>query len=682
MPLCCRLCFSWDSSGGGGTTPIKADIVGSVSSSLPDSFTHNPFSGLNMVTVNLRATTVAAVLTVLADQTTATCPSRFSWENNVLTKAAINSTNNAELFDFGPVEGTPASSKIIGGIPRPRCKTFPGDPLWPSNSVWNLLNLTLGGALIKTVPLAAPCYSDWPQYDAAQCEYVKTNWNRPQLHVEDPTSAMFPLWQGQTCMPLDHPSQIYDNCTLGGYASYSVAVTKVSQIQLALNFARATNIRLVVKNTGHDFADKSMGAGSLSIWTHKLKDIQYIPDYTCNGHSGPALKLGSGVETEEVYQAAEAHNVTVVGGECRTVGMAGGYIAGGGHSPMSSLVGMGADQVLSLDVVLPNGRFVTASQSSYPDLFWALRGGGGSTYGVVTSVTVKAYPQIPVSTLGFVFGTSPNVTADTFWAGVEAYTTYFDTFTAVGAYGYWLIVNIGPGQFFFSMNPLWGGNMTLAQFQPLIQPFLDDLANLGISIDPVWNEYPSLYQAHSGTFPPENVGGADNRAASRLFPKDNFINPTKRNETMAAVRYAVEAGGILIGYNIRAAPNSAVNQTNSVNPAWRETTGFFILAAAWPADASPAVIQAQSNILTNDWMARWRQVSPGAGSYLSEGDINEPNWQQSFYGSHYPRLLQLKKKYDPTGLFYAHTAVGSEDWEVEGQLPGLPTQNGRLCKKP
>lgn len=60
------------------------------------------------------------------------------------------------------------------------------------------------------------------------------------------------------------------------------------------------------------------------------------------------------------------------------MGIAGGYIAGGGHSPMSALVGMGADQVLSLDVVLPSGRYVTANEDSYPDLYWALRGGGGS----------------------------------------------------------------------------------------------------------------------------------------------------------------------------------------------------------------------------------------------------------------------------------------------------------------
>jgi hypothetical protein len=298
----------------------------------------------------------------------------------------------------------------------------------------------------------------------------------------------------------------------------------------------------------------------------------------------------------------------------------------------------------------------------------------------VTSVNIRAYPKIPVTTLGYAYTTGPNVTTETFFASLGVYMSYFDTFTAAGAYGYFLVTAIGPDQYLFSMNPMWGNNMTKPQFTALVSPFLNDLANLGIAITPVITEYPTLYQAFNGTFPPEVVGGADNHAASRLFPKENFL-PAKLPQTLAAVRHAVEGGGILVGYNIRAAPNPSVNQDNSVNPAWRKATGFFILAATWPANATDAQIAQASETLTNDWMARWRAVSPGAGSYMSEGDINEPDFQQSFYGTHYPRLHALKKKYDPTGLFYAPTAVGSEEWEVTGQVEWIPTQNGRLCRK-
>lgn len=122
-----------------------------------------------------------------------------------------------------------------------------------------------------------------------------------------------------TCLPptLRNGSK---KCTLGGFASYSIEVKNVAQIQAGLNFARNQNIRLVVRNTGHDFADKSIGAGALSLWTHKLNDIEFYPNYKYGSYSGPAFKLGAGVETADVYLEAEQNGVTVVGGECRVSG--------------------------------------------------------------------------------------------------------------------------------------------------------------------------------------------------------------------------------------------------------------------------------------------------------------------------------------------------------------------------
>jgi FAD/FMN-containing dehydrogenase len=172
-------------------------------------------------------------------------------------------------------------------------------------------------------------------------------------------------------------------------------VSNVAQIQLSVNLARSLNIRLVVKNTGHDFNGKSAGAGALSIWTHYLKGIQFIPAYKdkSGSYTGPAFKAGSGVVAKELYAAVKAKGLTVVGGEGQTVGVLGGFIQGGGHSPLSSIYGIAADSVLAMEVVTPDGRFVTASADTNPDLFWALRGGGGLTFGVVTS-GMSAFPSL------------------------------------------------------------------------------------------------------------------------------------------------------------------------------------------------------------------------------------------------------------------------------------------------
>ena len=74
-----------------------------------------------------------------------------------------------------------------------------------------------------------------------------------------------------------------------------------------------------------------------------------------------------------------------------SVGAAGGYLQGGGHSPMSPMFGLTVDNVLEIDVVLANGTLLTTNACTNPDLFWALRGGGGGTFGVVTRAVYKAH---------------------------------------------------------------------------------------------------------------------------------------------------------------------------------------------------------------------------------------------------------------------------------------------------
>jgi hypothetical protein len=91
------------------------------------------------------------------------------------------------------------------------------------------------------------------------------------------------------------------------------------------------------------------------------------------------------------------------------------------------------------------------------------------------------------------------------------------------------------------------------------------------------------------------------------------------------------------------------------------------------------VMQARYNF-TQGPLQSFRDISPGAGSYGNEGDRLEPNFQWSYFGSFYPRLLELKKQYDPFILLYAVTAVGSESFEVRS-VEGVASEIGRLCSK-
>ena len=603
----------------------------------------------------------------------------------MLTNLTDLQLSSIDLFSFDGGNGTASDASIASRsyCASGSCKAYPGDARYPSEIIWDVFGLLVGRhALIKTVPIAAPCYTNWGVEDAERCSFVRNNWaNDSYMHSDDPTSVMWPLYEGLTCMPTDTPSA---NCTLGGFPSYAVAVTNVAQIQLAVNFARNANLRLVVKNTGHDFNGKSAGAGALSIWTHKLKQVKFYPTLTQDKYTGMAFKIGTGIQAYELYAAADANNVTVVGGEGRSVGVMGGYILGGGHSPLSSLYGTASDQVLSMEVVLPNGQFVTASNSSNPDLFWALRGGGGSTFGVITSVTVKARPRINVSVATFSISTGASVTADLFWQGMSVYFKYLPVFSDAGTYSYFNIFNLGSDSYSFGMAPFFAPTLSEAQLKALLAPFLAEIDALGIPvIGLTYYAYDNYYDAWWTHFPLETIGSTNIKTASRLFPRANFEpatgNATLLNQTVAAIRSTAEQGATVLAFNIAANPSSGYPDS-AVNPAWRKTVLHAIQAIAWDEGASDEVVAAACLKLTNEWMGEWRATCPEAGAYMSEADILEPNFQQSFYGtSNYNRLYALKQKLDPWGLFYAPTGVGSEDWYITGQIDGLPTQNGRLC---
>ncbi|KAF2258584.1 FAD binding domain-containing protein [Lojkania enalia] len=558
-----------------------------------------------------------------------------------------------------------------------RCKVYPGDQTWPSDEAWAKLDgLTDNRLLIQPQPQAAVCYPGLA-YDADKCSEITATWGRSYEHMDDPIEMMSPVAQGMTCLP----PNVFDshNCTRGGFPMYVINATEPKHIQLGVNFARNTNVRLVVKNTGHDFLGKSGGKDALSIWTHHFKNITFIEEYSDEklGYSGPAFKAGAGVQAFEIYKAASEKGRVVVGGEGETVGIFGGYIQGGGHSPLTSLYGTGADQVLSYDVVTAAGEFVTANSTSYPDLFWALRGGGGSTFGVVTSVTVKAHPEMPTTASRFSF-TSEKVGNATFWAGIRAYVDYFIPNADAGTYAYFVLIpDISTGIFTFSMSPFFAPNKTLEETKALLQPWFTRLDDLGIAFDPNVTYFNSFYEAWRSSFPLEIVQKINVTTGSRLFPRCNFETEEKREELYRNLRESSENNRVQVHFNMKAV--DPANADNAVNPAWRQNILFSQQAVRWPVNGTAEeTLKIRQEFQAGD-MQRWRDISPGAGSYLAESDRLEPNFGQAFWGSKYPRLLQLKAKWDPKDVFYATTGVGSERWTVES-ADGLPNENGKLCR--
>ena len=208
-------------------------------------------------------------------------------------------------------------------------------------------------------------------------------------------------------------------------------------VAAGIKFATKHNIRLVVRNTGHDYNGKSTGSGALGIWMHHLKDITFS-DWSDASYTGKAIKLGAGVMGIEAYEAADAQGLQVVGGECPTVGIAGGYTQGGGHSALASKHGLAADQVLEWEVVTGTGEYLVANRESNSDLYWALSGGGGGTYGVTLSMTSKAHPDTPTSAMNMTF-LSTNTTQDKYYEAISTFHASLPAMVDAGIMSVWYV---------------------------------------------------------------------------------------------------------------------------------------------------------------------------------------------------------------------------------------------------
>ncbi|RYP40862.1 hypothetical protein DL767_001343 [Monosporascus sp. MG133] len=561
----------------------------------------------------------------------------FPFESVQLTSADVG---NYSAIDFGNKNTVPP---VYDG---PACKAYPGTPEWPLDDQWSRLNTSLGGVLLKPVPIAAACY-DGPYEDASRCNFLLRNATTSRVYINDPLTVLTEWPEGDTCYATSQTQGL--DCTQGGFPVYVVNATTVKHIQIAVNFARNNNLRLVIKNSGHDFLGRSVGFGSLSIWTHWLKDVEFLPEYSI-----------------------------VAGGY--TVGAYGGWFTGGGHSALASKYGLGADQVLSINVVTADGRFVTADMNQNTDLFYALRGGGGSTYGVVTSLVVKAHPSIQVlaSTLAFsVGGSNPSVDGiETFWRGFDLYHAFGTAIVDNGGTAYSYVRRSGSSVFTFTTDIEVPG-MSEQELFAFVQPLYDDLNAIGVRVS---NPRPTRAANWAATS--QGLGGVpgSSRFASRLFPRANFEDEALFVATQQALRESVEAGYVFHGIHMQPTEDVAgYPGNNAVNPAFRTTImhadlfDFARLRGLSPREFNEA------HERLDEQMQKWRAVSPDSGAYFNEADVQEPNWQQAFFGSNYERLLEIKRNRDPWGLFYAATTVGSEEWVVVTE-DGLPTQNGPLCR--
>ncbi|KAF3001074.1 hypothetical protein E8E14_001248 [Neopestalotiopsis sp. 37M] len=473
---------------------------------------------------------------------------------------------------------------------------------------------------------------------------------------------MAPFFANQSCDPWQPQSR---PCELGNYVAYAVDVAGVEDVQATIAFARDKNIRLVIRNTGHDFNGRSTGAGALAVRTHGLKDIDFIDEWKGIEYTGPAVKVGAGIQGMEIVTAAHAQGRVVVTGECPTVGLAGGYTQGGlvPIPTFCNLFGLSADNVLEWEVVTADGQFLVTNDTINPDLFWALRGGGAGTYGVVTSLTVRTHPDAIV-TGGALSLLSNTTTTETFWQAIGIFHQFLP---AIINAGIMLVYTINTES--FGIPFLTAYNKTAAECQEILNPFLESLAELGINPAVSFTQTESYLEHYNATFGPLPWGGLplnQGLYGGRLVPRDLVPNITS-----SAFKELAELGVAVTGVGLDVSRFGST-ETTSVVPAWREALIHAVLNLPWSYTAPWRDMVAQVNKMTDQAMPILEAATPGSGSYVNEADFQQPNFQEAFWGHNYERLLTIKAKYDPENFFYTRIAPGSEAWTV--------ASDGRICR--
>ncbi|EEH07998.1 FAD binding domain-containing protein [Histoplasma capsulatum G186AR] len=581
-----------------------------------------------------------------------------------------------------------AAALLLSGLPEAlsghnhtSCRCKPEEKCWPSPHQWKALNESVHGNLVAVRPVGNVCHD--PTYDPEACARTKNITHNSFWRVEQPGAVQFTNWETwlarkESCY-VDTPRG--DACDQGRVSLYSVLVESPSQIQSAVRFARKHNLRLAIKASGHDFLGRSSAPDSLQISTYRMKDIIFTDDFVpkgCKtGGKGSAVTLGAGVVLTDLYKALSKKGVVAVAGLAHTVAAPGGYIQGGGHSPLGPWKGMASDNALEFEVITPKGDLITVNEFQNSDLFWALRGGGGGTFGVVASVTIRTWPDPPM-VLGSVNISTSLDNSKGYWAAVKELHAALPELSKNGASGYYFIVPQSPplpdigSVSAVVMALMFADQDDQAAVERLLQPLtaaVNKLDNVTISTStiasPRSNEMiVSLLQGDA-----DDTGNAI-AIGSRLISRDFLVSsdgPAKLSDALS--RLDSQRGSVITGHLVAGGQvaKNAGKVNSALNPAWRKALTHITFGYSWPSSTPFHEQQKIYEKITKVEVPILRSLEPGQmGSYLNEADSHESDFQESFWGENYERLYAVKQKWDPTGLLISRRGVGSEDWDDDG----------------
>jgi FAD/FMN-containing dehydrogenase len=399
----------------------------------------------------------------------------------------------------------------------------------------------------------------------------------------------------------------------------------VADIAAALEFARTSNLALAVRGGGHS------GPGFGTVEDGVVIDLSRMNRIEVDADARTA-RVEGGATWGQVDAATHACGLATPTGIISTTGV-GGLTLGGGHGYLSRKYGLTIDNLLEAEVVLADGRVVTASESEHPDLFWALRGGGGN-FGVVTSFTFRLHPVHTV------------ICGPTAWpvsatADILGWFRDFIPAQDEDLYGFFATMTVPPAAPFpdafhlqKACSVVWcySGDPARADevFAPVrrMQPAFEGLGQA---------PYPALQSTFDGLYP----------KGLQWYWRGDFFRTVADGAIEAHARFAEELPTMHSSMHLYPI-DGAVHQVGQTDTAWayRDVNFSQVIVGVDPDPANGEALK--------QWTADyWDATHPysAGGAYVNFMMDEGQDRVRATYGPNYRRLTEVKAQYDPSNVF-------------------------------
>ena len=413
-----------------------------------------------------------------------------------------------------------------------------------------------------------------------------------------------------------------------------LSVAGPRDVATALAFAQDHGLPLAIRSGGHSYPGWSAGNGRLVVDLRPLHRVAL---------RGTSATIGAGASLVHVYDVLGTRARGIAGGSCATVGI-GGLTQGGGVGVLSRAHGLTCDAVTAMRVVLTDGRIVSASADHEPDLFWALRGGGGGHLGVVTSFTMSTFaaPMITRAFLAWPFSAAADVVPHWLATAPAADRRLWSTLKLLGGATH----PSGPA---LVMSATWTGSPS--SMDAALRPFLSsvptpstDSRHTGCYLDTM------LAYAGCSTIPVSachtGTGGALERepfaATSHIVNSEHVDLSALLAQVHAAQGSGLKEAGISMD-----ALGGAVDDLGSGETAFGHrralaTVQYTATYTSGPATPALSYVRAFRDAMTPSW---------GHGAYVNYADASLVGYQHAYFGANAARLADARATYDPQHVF-------------------------------